>query len=421
MRVTNLRGEGLKLVRATGEDNTREFPIIHGGRVMRNILSNFLKNQRGQTALVNMLILVCVGGVVITPLLGFMVMGLKSGQMHEELTEQLYAADSGVEDALFWIPELESGNSTGPWNWQVDHWTRDTYEMNDGSVDSTVEQVDTQTYKITSTASTDDTGNTTIESYVTTLRMDFSELLMSAISSAGDVTIQPNTVVSGNITLPPDGNLDPSDYDPENGEVNREELDWPTAGELSIFYSKHIEGLAPFPHDYIDIAGTATSIGPLYRNGTLNIYNTVGGANATLDGTVYVAGDPTVTYDLKMGTEKHDFTLDLNGQTIYCEGGIWVGGKCRITGSGCIIAAGEVFFEPNILAGTENDFVFIMSVTGETQINPSGDFYGSLAGDVNVQLQPGSTLSWTDPSDKDLNFPEGEVITALSILSWEIR
>ncbi len=377
----------------------------------KKTLAHGMSNQSGQSALIMVLILLVLGALILGPLLGFMGTGLKAGQMHEEVTLGLYAADSGVDEAVFWLPELQQNDgSAGPYT----NWTRNTtYEMNDRDVDVTVEDVGNQTYKITSTATSAEGGNTTIESYVSITKMDFSELLLNAISSDGDVTIK--GTVSGNITLPPDGDLWPADYDPENGEVQREQLGWPTAEELSAFYWQDVEGLT-FPDDYIDIDGAPTSIGPLYRDGSLDVYNGVNiAANATLNGTVYV------TDDLTIGGTNHDFTLGLNGQTIYCEGAIAVGGKCTIAGSGCIIAVGDIFFEPNILAGSENEFVFILSLNGATTLQPTGDFYGSLAGNVTVDLKPGASLTWTDPSDKDLDFPDGDVVTGVSIFSWQIE
>ena len=47
------------------------------------------------------LILLAVGGLVITPLLYYMGSGLKVGQAYEELMYELYAADAGIEDAIF--------------------------------------------------------------------------------------------------------------------------------------------------------------------------------------------------------------------------------------------------------------------------------------------------------------------------------
>jgi len=385
---------------------------------IKKTLRHGMKNQSGQSILVMVLVLLVVGALMMGPLLGFMSTGLKSGQMHESKLQELYAADSGVEDGIRWIIGGKQIDE-GPWTWNPEgFWERESYEINDRSVNVTAKQVDTQTYNITSIASADG-GSTTIESYVSPVIMNFSDFLDNAITSNMTVTIQPGTNVTGDIQLPDEENLDNKGN--ITGEIKTDPINWPTDEQLSAFYWEDVEGLGPFPHNYIDIDGTATSIDSLYRDGSLDVYNGVNiAANATLNGTVYVGDDPTV--DLEIGKEKHDFTLDLNGQTIYCEGGIWVGDRCTIAGSGCIIAVGDIYFAPKGDVGSENDFVFIMSVTGETQLNPQGDFYGSVAGNVHVDLQPGNTFTWVEPSD-GLNFPDGtgnKGWTDMSILSWEI-
>jgi len=388
---------------------------------MERLMKQLVRNQSGQSALVMVLILLVVGALVLGPLLGFMGTGLKAGQMHEEKTLGLYAADSGVEDAIFWLPELqENDGSAGPYT----YWTRNTtYEMNDRDVDVTVEDVGNQTYKITSTATSGDGGSTTIESYVTTLRMDFSELLMSAISSNGDVTIKPGVDITGNVTA--SGTVD--NKGTVNGTITDDTtLNWPTAENLSAFYWDDVEDLeSPFPYNHpMDIAGTNTTIEALYRDGPLDIYNSSNTpATLTLNGTAYFTGD------LKVGTTNQDFTLNLNGQTIFVESAsadpqkaIEVGGQCTITGSGCIIAVGDVYFAPDGAVGSENDFVLIMSVQGTTTLQPSGTFYGAVVGDVSVQVQSGeeATITWTDPITTDLDFPRGDVVTGVSIFSWQI-
>jgi len=60
------------------------------------------KRESGQ-ALILVLILLVVGGLIIAPLLAFVSTGLKAGQVYEEKTDELYAADAGVEDALWKI------------------------------------------------------------------------------------------------------------------------------------------------------------------------------------------------------------------------------------------------------------------------------------------------------------------------------
>ena len=47
MRVTNLRGKGLKLVPASGGDNTRDFSIIDGGQGYEEHLEQFLEESIG--------------------------------------------------------------------------------------------------------------------------------------------------------------------------------------------------------------------------------------------------------------------------------------------------------------------------------------------------------------------------------------
>ncbi len=85
---------------------------------MKKILNKLIKGERGQ-ALPIVLILLLIGGLIIAPLLGYMSTGLMAGQLHEELMERLYAADAGVEDALYkimtdnpLIPQILGDNQT---------------------------------------------------------------------------------------------------------------------------------------------------------------------------------------------------------------------------------------------------------------------------------------------------------------------
>ncbi len=72
------------------------------GKMMKNVLNKLVRDEEGQ-AFILVLIFLLVGGLIIAPLLGFMGTGLKVGQMHEQKMEGLYAADAGVEDALYKI------------------------------------------------------------------------------------------------------------------------------------------------------------------------------------------------------------------------------------------------------------------------------------------------------------------------------
>ncbi|MBA7583246.1 hypothetical protein ES708_25187 [subsurface metagenome] len=78
---------------------------------------------------------------------------------------------------------------------------------------------------------------------------------------------------------------------------------------------------------------------------------------------------------------------------------------------------GDIYFEPKTIT-KPGDFVFVMSIDGKVRFQPQGDFCGSIAGDVSIELWPGSKVTWVPWSGEDLNFPAGGSET-LEILTWE--
>jgi len=69
---------------------------------MKRTLNKSIRDEKGQ-ALILALILLLIGGLIIAPLMGFMSTGLIAGQVFEKKMDGLYAADAGVEDALWKI------------------------------------------------------------------------------------------------------------------------------------------------------------------------------------------------------------------------------------------------------------------------------------------------------------------------------
>ncbi len=384
---------------------------------MKKILNKLIKGERGQ-ALILVLILLLVGGLIIAPLLGYMSTGLIVGkEVYEKRMAELYAADAGVEDALHKIItknellKLLPGSPSGNWTYNLAN------KINDRPVyPIIITYIDEKTYKINSTATSDSGDNTTIESYINILF--FTNFMNNAITAVGDVTLKPNTDVTGNITY--NGSLDdqtpPGSY---NGTISTDPIDgWPTAEQLCLYYWDNVTDLNPPWYEYaptiIDVKNTSSIPLGLYRDGDLTIYNTTGD-NLTLGGTVYVTGD------LEVGLTKQDFTLDLNGQTIFVEGHIEIGGKTTITGSGCIIAISYVDFAPK-MQSSPGDFVFVMSVEDTLKFAPNGDFYGSIAGNIEIELFPGNQFYWSGPPP-ELEYPGSKpsvnnVIQA--IRTWEI-
>ena len=368
---------------------------------MRKMLTHPGKNESGQGALAIVLILLMLGAIIITPLLVFMNTGLKAGGVYESKLQEFYAADSGVEKAMCQI----SQNNT--------NLTVSGYSLNDRNVNVIINATGGGIYKINSTATSNSGGNTTVECCV--LNIGGFNFFDNAITSNGDVTIQPNNNITGNVTA--NGTVTYKKGDINGTVTPGATINWPSKEQLSAWYWDDVKNLAPFPDPSINI-DTHPTIGPLYRNGTLDIYNGgSAGKNATLNGTVYV------TDDLTIGTTKtgKDFTLNLNNNTtIFCEGGIEVGGACTISGSGCIIAVGDIDFSPNIAAGSENDFVFIMSVAGTVKLHPNGNFYGAIAGDADVELLPGYFLKLTPVGEDEINFPT-ESKSMMKVLSYTIK
>ena len=374
---------------------------------MKKIANKLARSEEGY-ALLMVLILLLVSGLIIAPLMGYMGTGLKAGQIHENRMDELYAADAGVEDAIWKIKtsatELpEAGDD--PWEYSIT-------DVNGKQVNTAIEFMDDRMYKITSTATNGTSSSTTVEAYVGSL--SFSFLLEKTITSLGDITIQPGTTVEGDIQY--NGELD--NKGDIVGEIITDEVeDWPTPDELFEFYGEDIEGLEPYSSNTIDLKDLdPKSIGPLYRDGDLNIKNTGGETTAWLEGTVYVTGDLI----FEQPGEPKAYTIDLNGQTIYVEGSItFPPHRVSITGSGCIIAVGDVNFQPGISSG-EDEFIFVMSVEGEVCFSPQGDFYGSVAGSVYVDLQPSCTLRREEYSE-GLNFPgENESKLRWEIHTWQI-
>jgi hypothetical protein len=399
---------------------------------MRSTVKNLVRNERG-AALIIALILLLIGGLISAALLGHMGSGILAGVVHERRTAELYAADAGVEDAIWKIQYGETPvcpASPEPSCYSI-------FDINGKNVTVCIEyDTDTGMYKITSIAVTDGDGdggiaaidsNTAVEAYVYFSYMDFSSLLDHAIVSYDTITIQPGNEVYGDVWLPDDEDLTVS---PPSGGIDEVifgnvydednfELTWPTVGQLSTYYLEDLGG-AYDPGSSINVEYTKT-IGPCYRDGDLVVDNTGDPDTLILDGTVYVAGD----LEFRQSGTSHNYTVDLNGHTIFAEGAIeFPSHVVSISGPGCIIAVGDIDFQPSIVG---DDFVLVMSITGTTNFQPSGEFTGCVAGNAHVQLQPGCTINWINPEGKGLDFPMGAgdgeeppSVNVMSIDSWEI-
>jgi hypothetical protein len=352
----------------------------------------------------------------------------------------LYAADAGVEDAIWKIQTNNlafdpATNWSQPW-----HLTANGKNV---TVQAYREDLDPNcpedfTYRIFSTAEPDDGGgtadigsSTAIDAHLVVSYLDLSNLLDNALISDTFIGIKNGVYVSGNVTS--GGGV--NNKGTVNGTITPyADIDWPTGEDLSPWYWQDVKDLnPPFPYtDPFNIAGANVPLQALYRDGPWTIYN-----DSKTPGTITLSGTAYVRGDLQVGVTNKDFTLDLNGQTIFVESAsadpkkaIEIGDRCTIIGSGCIIAVGDVYVAPKGDVGSPDDFVLIMSIEGTTTLRPSGTFYGCIAGDLSVEVQSGNnaTITHTAPEGKGLNIPWGAgnytklpPVTGLRVLSWEIN
>jgi len=402
--------------------------------VMKIAVKRLIRDEKGR-AMVMALILLVVGGLIITPLLAYMSTGLIAGEFYERSTAEVYAADAGVEDALWQLKQRDPDPDKVP---STPEQVPLTYPLgstvNNKTIEVTIDMISGTTggglYKVTSTATSAGGSNTTIESYVQTMPLFWDH----AITSTGDITLQPNSEVYGDVMG------DVSGSGTVYGDISDpyDEGAWPFTEDFRAFYfqppvNNTTLPYEPCPKDTLKVEDYP-SFGPGFHEGNLFIENKGGDLiTATLTGTVYIKGDDA---QLEIGAGGiEDFYLDLNYQTIYVEGcdydldssknALTIGGKVRIKGSGVIIAEGNIYAQPNMEAATEDDFIFVLSLFGRVLLQPNGTLYGTVAAQE-VYLGPGNILSHTDaPTDPGtgeyvLSFPTDAVECVVKILTWDI-
>ena len=427
---------------------------------MKTIVKRLSRDEKGQ-ALVIALILLALGGLIAAPLLAYMNTGLTTGGIYERRTDELYAADAGVEDAV-WKIQKQVDKVKGLTQCHQS-WSYDISDVNGKSVDVTVTLTNNVTgaltYKITSIAVSDDGGNTAglgsstqIEAYVTatvtylsimdnlvTVQQDLDDNEVAALEndlSKLDISCPEGCTECEKCGHAYDYNSDAYRDIPQKCKgciavYNFPGADWPTVSDLSARYGDDVKDETSDPRNTIDLDGVDREEGPLYRNGILKILNNNNeeAATLTLDGTLYITGDTEIGMN-GGGSNKPNLTIELNGQTIFVASSstgsgheaLKIGPWCTINGPGCIIAVGDIYFRPNGQAGANEEPAFVLSVSGTTRIQPNIDFLGAVAGKVDVDVQSGNpAVSYPTGGFGEVNFPSlFEAYRTYRIASWEV-
>jgi hypothetical protein len=263
---------------------------------MKTIIKRAIRNEKG-SVLPLVLILLVVGGLILTPLLGLMGTGLMSGQVYEKKTDELYAADAGVEDAIWKIvknvdelPESSCGNESWTYNYSI------LADVNGKNVTVIIDYSGDYTHLVTSTATSSDGSATIIEAYIAPLVFD---LLSGALVSSGNISFHKGCIVTGDVYYV--GEILGKDYTQAEGEAIQIPPDvFPTQAENEAFADElkkeALEGGTYNGTGGNMNIGESGDLGPIYVPGNLDISN---GVTINLKGVVYVKGhiscDKTLT------------------------------------------------------------------------------------------------------------------------------
>jgi hypothetical protein len=281
---------------------------------MKTVVKRAIRNEKGYV-LITVLILLVVGGLILTPLLGLMSTGLLAGKVYEKKMDEYYAADAGVEDAIWKI--MNEAIPPESWDPCDDRPDWDLYKypklliVGNKSVAVVVYRYDWDptlcgenlTYQILSTAATDDGGgtaaidsSTTVEAYIEPTVFD---LLSGALVSSGNIAFHKDCTVTGDVYYV--GDITGKDYTHTDGEEIQIPADvFPTQAENEAFADELEEearegGTYNGTDGNMDISESG-DLGPIYVPGNLDISKEV---TINLKGVVYVKGhiscDKTLT------------------------------------------------------------------------------------------------------------------------------
>ena len=303
---------------------------------MKTIVKGAMRDEKGKV-LIMVLILLVLGGLILTPLLGLMSTGLASGQVYEKKTHEYYAADAGIECGIWtrWIlnstsiESFESNNCDVTvnitdilWN-DIPEETRDAFDLTQ----------DDFVYFVKSTASSSADSSTTMECYVvltTYITCDPSLGEWEDYSGSGDIyggntVVEPGGMVDGNIA---------------EGANVWNEGGMSTTGNVEKWSTVNINGDAYF-----------TGTGNIVDGATLFVFGNCEIAGDIKLSEVYISGNLTLNGNIQ---ESHVYVggnliSEESSSTNIQNSTVYVGGDLIIPGS--IDSGSTVMVESDLVVG----------------------------------------------------------------------
>jgi hypothetical protein len=332
--------------------------------------------QKGHVMILALILLVLVS-LMVAPLLSFAGSALKQGQALEDRTIRVYAADAGIESAWH---NIRSGAANLPSSAGASWGSYSVNKLASGLTVSVTITLTSQTenakfYAVHSTSITGSGKSTSIDANMTAQAGKFRYFEYNIMTAGGTLGLKNNVVVGGFVQCAGEdfaGNGPTWGDNPDSPPARYCDrlitpAVWPSAAELSSYYINRA-------HNTHTGGWTVSS-------------------DLTLTTTEYVAGNCNLISN----------TINLNGQTIFVDGNLSV--SSVITGTGCLVATGDISFTPNSQSGDPAHGILLVSL-GNINFWPGGTFYGWVAAAGNLDAKSGSApaYSWL-PVNDGLNFP----------------
>ncbi len=264
----------------------------------------------------------------------------------------------------------------------------------------------TVNFQVNSIARNPDTGHERIVetdiAIIGVSGLDLAEFAKYACTCNGTINADKSGVeISGDIWIPDTDNYS---GDPPDGEIIEGPItDWPNETQLRAYYSYLVNMSNSYSDSVINISNPMLS-GPLYAQGAGN-YVLTGSGNLT--GALYIDGNLYLDQNAYIG---------LDGNTIFVTGDFQTHPNSYIAGPGSIMVLGDIQFSP----GVAPSYLLVMSVNGEVDFQPSGDFIGAVGAAIDISMQPNSSITWQDPGVGNLDIPG--IYNHIGVIeSWTIK
>lgn len=322
-----------------------------------------MNSEKGQ-ALPLAILALAIGTLVITPFLGHASSNLIGSRVYEQSLAELYSCDAGIEYAIW---GLLSGNL------EVAESTTEAlpqFTINNKTVYVTVENLGSQIYLVTATATSDDSHSTTIESYVSyggggwssdgdisgdttgdvyidgNANIGINASVDGSVYTTGDATLGNNAEVTGNVVS--GGDLELSNNAVIGGDVS-------AAGDLTLDNNSEIGS--------IEVGGNVCAGGDITLDNNTVIYGSV-----YTTGNILINGNAIIKGDVYIGADIATIVINNNGKI---EGNVYITGSIT---SKIQLAVNARIYEDVYATGTINNIVREQNILGDVYENYTGSY-----------------------------------------------